>query len=239
MTNLGRTEFGEATGKRAHIQVIAHCVVRENKIVEEWLVRDNYALCLQLGADPLAYAQQKAREVFDPSSQFAKWLSEEHTRVGALPRERKRAENSESVSTKIADGVSNVWNARLIGDTHLVYAQYARLHASARPTFDGIESIQRFYMEILGALPDAKISIDYICDNSMLSGDYVAIRWTLAGHHTGNGLWGAATSAPVLILGESQYRLERGRVVEEWLVFDELAVLTQIERARLAIQDAN
>jgi hypothetical protein len=27
-------------------------------------------------------------------------------------------------------------------------------------------------------------------------------------------------------------------VVEEWLVFDELAVLTQIERARLAIEQA-
>mgnify|MGYP006293650651 CR=1 FL=1 len=38
----------------------------------------------------------------------------------------------------------------------------------------------------------------------------------------------------LLILGESHYRFVDGRVMEEWLVFDELAVLTQIERARLA-----
>ena len=56
----------------------------------------------------------------------------------------------------------------------------------------------------------------------------------MSGHHSGPSRWGEASGAPVLILGESHYRLEQGRVVEEWLVFDELAVLTQIERARLA-----
>jgi predicted ester cyclase len=62
---------------------------------------------------------------------------------------------------------------------------------------------------------------------------YVAARWTLAGTHGGDVLWGPATGAPLLILGESHYRLVDGKVVEEWLVFDELAVLTQVERARL------
>ena len=52
MTNMGDSEFGPATGKEATIYVIAHCVVKENKVIEEWLVRDNLSLVEQLGFDP-------------------------------------------------------------------------------------------------------------------------------------------------------------------------------------------
>ena len=109
------------------------------------------------------------------------------------------------------------------------------LHASARDVAEGIDAIARFYMNLLSCLPDARISVDYTCSNSMRDdADYVAARWTLAGTHTGGTPWGEPKGAPILILGESQYRLANGKVVEEWLVFDELAVLTQVHRARLA-----
>ena len=77
--------------------------------------------------------------------------------------------------------------------------------------------------------------VDYLCSNSMRDdADYVAARWTVAGSHGGGTLWGAPTQAPLLVLGESQYRIVDGKVAEEWLVFDELAVLTQVARARHA-----
>ena len=117
----------------------------------------------------------------------------------------------------------------------LVDAENARLHASAREDYDGLEKITRFYIELLGSIPDAKISVDYSCSNSMLEGEYVAARWVIAGTHSGGALWGAPTGTPLLILGESQYRIVDGKVMEEWLVFDELAVMTQIERARLLL----
>jgi predicted ester cyclase len=233
MTNRGPSEFGPASLRQAQIQVIAHCVVRKNKIVEEWLVRDNYALCEQLGFNPLDYARVQAQQPLDPQSSYAQWLDSEIVRVVAVSRERQSPAADHDNGKRLACLLSNIWNARLLGDCHLMYADHARLHASARADYDGIDALQRFYIEVLGALPDARISIDHICENSMQSGDYVALRWTLAGHHSGASLWGAATGAPVLILGESHYRLEHGKVVEEWLVFDELAVLTQIERARL------
>jgi predicted ester cyclase len=232
MTNLGPSEFGPATGRKAQIQVIAHCVVKDNRIIEEWLVRDNYQLALQLGADPLAYAQQKADLPLQP--ELAQWLSSEFDRVHA--QERTRSNYHDQIAGDheafIKAALNNIWNARLLGDCHLLYADHARLHASARDDYDGIEAVTRFYIEILGALPDACISLDYSCHNSMLEGDYVAVRWTLAGTHSGASLWGAPSGAPVLILGESHYRLLAGKVVEEWLVFDELAVMTQIERFR-------
>ena len=127
----------------------------------------------------------------------------------------------------------------MLGDCNLLYAQNARLHASAREDYDGLEKISRFYMEVLGSIPDAKISVDYSCSNSMLEGEYVAARWVIAGTHSGGALWGTPTGAPLLILGESQYRIVDGKVMEEWLVFDELAVMTQIERARIVLEQTH
>ena len=235
MTNLGPSEFGEPTGIHAQIQVIAHCVCKDNRIVEEWLVRDNWALAVQLGVDPHAYAKEQASKPLDPESTFARWLQSEHQRVCATTRDKATypaaGENHEDY---IRAALQNIWNARMLGDTNLLYAENARLHASARDEYDGQQKIARFYMEVLGSMPDAKISVDYTCSNSMREGDHVAARWVIAGTHAGAALWGEPTGAPLLILGESQYRIVDNRVVEEWLVFDELAVLTQIERARLA-----
>lgn len=234
MTNLGPSEFGEASGKHAQIQVIAHCVVAENRIVEEWLVRDNYSLCVQLGFDPLSFAKIQAQKPLDEQPVFRDWLRDEFERVQQRPTVEDWNGDYSTLGKGLAGKLNAVWNERLLGDCHQLYAEQARVHASARPDYDGVESIQRFYLELLGALPNARLSIDYVCENSMQAGDHVAVRWTLAGHHTGNALWGEPSGAAALILGESQYRLENGKVVEEWLVFDELAVLTQIERARQA-----
>ena len=51
-TNTGATEYGPATGKKVFFRTIADCLVTENKIIEEWLVRDNLYLVHQLGFRP-------------------------------------------------------------------------------------------------------------------------------------------------------------------------------------------
>lgn len=237
MTNLGPSEFGPATGKEATIQVIAHCVCKDNRIVEEWLVRDNLSLARQLGVDVDAWVAQKAAEPLDPNSTFAQWLNSEFERVSALPRDRQNypADGAADPEAMVTAALHNIWSGRLVGDANLLYAEDAVLHASAREDINGTTDIARFYMDVLSCLPDAKVAVDYTCKNSMLDdATFVAARWSLAGHHTGGTLWGAATSAPIYILGESQYKIVDGKVVEEWLVFDELAVLTQVERARLS-----
>jgi predicted ester cyclase len=235
MTNLGPSEYGEATHAQAQIQVIAHCVVKDNKIIEEWLVRDNYALAKQLGVDPVQWATQQAETPLDENSRFSQWRNGEIERVGRQSRERAEypADPAANPENLVAAALQNIWNARLLGDCRLLYAENARLHASAREDCDGVNDINRFYLDVLGSIPDARISVDYLCSHSMLAQDqYVAARWTLAGAHAGGALWGPPTGAPLLLLGESQYRLVNGKVVEEWLVFDELAVLTQVCRAR-------
>lgn len=54
------------------------------------------------------------------------------------------------------------------------------------------------------------------------------MRWSLRGHHRGDGLFGPPSGKPVYVLGISHFRFEGDRVVEEWTLYDELAILRQI-----------
>ncbi|MEL6753966.1 MAG: ester cyclase, partial [Pseudomonadota bacterium] len=61
----------------------------------------------------------------------------------------------------------------------------------------------------------------------------VAVRWSVAGTHSDDGRYGPATSAPIYILGVSQFRAMNGRIREEVTIWDDLALRRQIETARL------
>ena len=58
----------------------------------------------------------------------------------------------------------------------------------------------------------------------------VATRWTLVGTHLGPGIYGAPTGKRIRILGITHHRVQGGKIQEEWLLFDEFALLKQIYR---------
>lgn len=235
MTNLGPSEFGPATGQKAEFQVIAHCVCKDNRIIEEWLVRDNYLLAEQLGVDPHEAARRFATNPMPADCPFEQWRVAEIARVSSQDRARAEYDEPQQRDPQrfVCAALHNIWNARLLGECQHLYADDAQFHGSARREFVGAEEIVRFYTAMLGSLPDARWSQDYVCaipwDGDGLD---IAVRWTLAGTHSGAALWGEPTGAPILVLGESHYRVKDGRVIEEWTVFDELAILTQVHRAR-------
>jgi predicted ester cyclase len=239
MTNLGDSEFGPATGKSAQIRVIAHCVMKDNKIVEEWLVRDNYSLVEQLGFDPDEVAQRWAQTPIAPESQFAKWRDSEIARVMATDTSRQAnlADPQLDAGAFVKTHLHNIWNNRMLGDMHLLYVDNVVFHGSANREFNYKEQVLRYYLDFLGAMPDGKMALDKVCvvQNSV-GGHDVSVRWAFAGTHTGNVRFGAPTGQPILVIGESQYRLKAGKVVEEWTVFDELSILTQMHRHRLSAQ---
>ena len=49
------------------------------------------------------------------------------------------------------------------------------------------------------------------------------------GHHLGYGMMGAPTGHRIFLLGISHYHIIDGRIVEQWDVYDEMAMLTQIK----------
>ena len=59
-TNLGDSNFGPATGKKINFRTVIDCATTNNRIHEEWLVRDNLWIVTQLGLNPREVAKQMA-----------------------------------------------------------------------------------------------------------------------------------------------------------------------------------
>ena len=63
---------------------------------------------------------------------------------------------------------------------------------------------------------------------------HFAVRWSMEGHHLGHGLLGPPSGQRVFLLGVSHLHVRDGAIVEEWTVYDELAMLTQVRLGQLA-----
>ena len=230
MTNTGNSEYGAATGQQATILVIAHCVVKDNRIVEEWLVRDNYSLAQQLGLEPHEVA--KAWAAKPESERLQNWKTRELQR---LEDEVKfdRVSAGKYPESLIRGSLQNIWNARMVGDVYQAYAKDARLHSVAGRELQGQDAITGFYAQILGTLSNLRFSADYVCQQPHKSeGVDLAVRWSISGVHSGAALYGKPTGEKLYILGESHYHIVDGSIVEEWTIFDELSLLADIYRAR-------
>jgi len=88
----------------------------------------------------------------------------------------------------------------------------------------GPAEFKPFVANIRGALPDTRIVIEDI----FADGDRVAVRVTLQGTHTGNGLGLAPTGRSVRIQGIVIVRMQDGRIKEGWNSYDQLGLLRQL-----------
>jgi hypothetical protein len=83
--------------------------------------------------------------------------------------------------------------------------------------------------QLRSSLHRPSYSLEHVAARPLPRGDIaVALRWSLAGVHNGNGVWGAASGRELLVMAVSHYRMRAGGIVEDYTVFDELAVLRQI-----------
>jgi predicted ester cyclase len=126
MTHLGEGAFGAPTGKKIHVRTIADCVCRDNRIIHEWLVRDQAAIALQIGLLPRELAMRwlaasqpddKNREVKIPSQPVRGELVEPHLPLQNQPFDKLRANGGllESSNSKPQAGRA-VWAKTVAND---------------------------------------------------------------------------------------------------------------------------
>jgi len=230
MTHLGPGDFGPATGNSAEVVTIADCLIRDYVIVEEWLARDNLHLVDQLGLDPHAIA--KAQAAIDPDTPSFAWRNEQLERLRSLPP----AEAAQYPDNPVAEPglfaaavISDLWdhrNARHVSDA---YARSCVVNVPPRLKIEGRGKAKNYFTQLLASLTDTRASLDHHCvslrDNNELD---LAIRWTVRGMHVDGGFDCPGGGAELLILGISHWRLSKKGIVEDWTVFDQLAVMRQI-----------
>jgi steroid delta-isomerase-like uncharacterized protein len=91
----------------------------------------------------------------------------------------------------------------------------------------GPQGFRNFYAAIRTALPDAR----YAVDDLIAEGDRVVVRWRLLGTHKGDFRGIAPSGRPITLKGIAIYRVDRGQLMERWVVSDLHGVLEEIREA--------
>ncbi len=226
-TNVGRSGWGPATGRRASIRFAADCVSRDNRIHTEWLVRDNGAQVRQLGFDPHEVARAAAER---PG--FERFLVSPETRMeGQAPRARLDVDAG-TVEGWARSLFHDVWNLRRLDWVGRHYADGVVAHAGGGRVAQGLRNYQALVLHVLAAIPDGVLRVENVCWSEETDGVIVAVRWVLEGTTQPGGVLGECPAGrPVFMMGISHLRLdEDGKVAEEWMIFDEIGVLAQAYR---------
>jgi predicted ester cyclase len=232
MTNLGASEFGPATGSRVRVQTIADCLCRDNRIVEEWLVRDNLALVRQLGFNPDEIARKRASAARDRGQDLVAFHAGNRARVLSGDSIRPAPGSGAAIA---AGMLQSVWSEKRAGAAADFYDFRVGGSYPGGESLYGPDEVTAWLAPMLSSFPDAQLCVDHVAEIPYLGeARDVALRWSLAGTHTGQGRYGDPTGAPVYILGVSHFRIMNGRIREETVVFDDLALRQQIEGWRLS-----
>lgn len=227
-TNLGTSELGPATGKRITFTTIADCLCKENLIIEEWLVRDYSAMALGLGYQPRAVARTHA-ETDKAHGGPAEWRKAAMERVlsasttpfpaATLP---DPAAEPHAFAYAFFDAIVN---HRRFGMTRDAYSPAARWSGPGGRRLFGWGEITGWFTALIGSFGDARISIQHV----VAVDDMIAVRWELSGTHDGGALYGAATGEQIYILAVTHWRIAYNVIVDEVTVFDEVALIRQME----------
>lgn len=226
-THLGDDAMlGPATTRPAGVMTIADCACLENRIVEEWLVRDNLRAVWQIGGDPWLTARGQAEGDAAGDSARHAWRNE------AIARTRNEIDVAipEDHPASIAAGaLAQAFRKGNFGMAAAAFSPCVEVRWPSNRNGFGRGFWIGCLTQLLGALHHVAWRLDHVAARPLPDDDIaVALRWSLAGNHKGGGVWGAPTGRELYILGVSHYRLRGGLIVEDATVFDELAVLRQI-----------
>lgn len=219
--NRVATVYGPATGKVYSNRFAADCISKDNLIHTEWLVRDNGACVRDLGFD----LDDAARAVADRAT------GEPLLEVpGKDPSAADWVQGSaEAWAQSMFD---SIWNDRRLDRLAQYYASDVVAYSGGGRTVEGLSALSTLIVQLLASIPDGRIDVGHVCWSEEADGVIVAVRWTLTGSSRRGGLLGDRwpEGRQVCMMGSSHLRLTGPLIVEEWTVFDEVAVLAMAYR---------
>jgi predicted ester cyclase len=221
MTHRGAGAFGAATGRRVRVRTVADCVCRDNRIVHEWLVRDQGAIARQLGTTSQDLA--------------AAWLAERGAPALPLPQPAappwwRDPMHDTPGAALLADTYRALWRADLaVLARHDDEAIDLRLPEGGSAC--GVAEAEDYWFGFTAAFSGAQFAIESLAERIEPGRTpRVAMRWRVTGRHVGHGRYGLPTQAPVEILGITHAEVDhaRGRILREWVLVDEVALWMQL-----------
>lgn len=227
-THTGDGVYGPATGRRLTYRILADCHAKNNRIDDEWLIRDQGAIVRQMGWAPRDYARDQIVREGGPEH-----CTPPFTPAIDQPGPYAGGGNDNVWGGRLADLLTRIMGADMAA-IPAVYDRAAQLEYPGGVTGHGHDAADRFWMGLRAALPSARFEIHHrIGRDDPYMPPRAAIRWSLTGTHDGWGAFGPPTGAPVHVIGITHAefgRLGSGSVLlrREWTLFDETAIWKQI-----------
>lgn len=225
MTHAGVGAFGPPTGRKLHVRTVADCVCRGNRVVHEWLVRDQAAIALQIGTTPQALARR--------------WLDERggwnKPKAGPVPAGYVSHVSGDGWARRHAEGLERL----LRGEEGLVadlYDDAVHLIGPGEQTAYGHAEVAAFWRSIARSLRLQNFTLEHLA--AMRDGpttgrsDRIALRLRAQCVHAPLGgeddRYGPASGRAVELMAIVHAEFVRGRVLRTWVLIDDVAVWMQV-----------
>ncbi|MFZ6819209.1 ester cyclase [Undibacterium sp. Ji22W] len=217
MTHLGAGNFGSPTGNRIHVRTIADCVCKDNRIIHEWLVRDQGAIARQIGLAPSELAQRW----LDAAGGWVKPVA------GPAPAGYHSHLSKESQAQRYAQALQELAFGR--ASVALTYDDAVHQLGPGGQVCYGQDEVQQFWGALFGALKVESFEVEHLAfQQGDGRADRVALRWRARAVHSGGTMFGTPSGKPLEILGINHVEFFRGRVLREWVLLDEIALWMQV-----------
>jgi predicted ester cyclase len=222
MTHAGDGSFGPPSGRSVYVRTIADCVCIDNRIVHEWLVRDQAAIARQIG-----------RHERDLAADWLKTSGGWHKPpMPPAPRPYDSFVDPHPLAQRYAQMLSAQWLHTSPAADQAVHGFADAGVISALPGAEaavGVPALQRFWRGMTTSLRASSVSVEHLVRQARAGrADALAMRWRVQARHEGAGRYGEPTGRAVEVLGISHAELEGGRVVREWHLIDDVALWMQI-----------
>lgn len=224
MTHLGEGSFGLASGARIHVRTVADCLCKDNRVIHEWLVRDQAAIALQIGSTPQALAQT--------------WLNQRggwnKPMAPPVPAGYVSHISKHALAQAYAGTIEAL--AQGEGDVSAIYDVAAQQIGPGEQTNYGQDEIAGFWRSVFGALRVQQFSVEHLAwqQDQAQSGrsDRLALRFRAKTVHSplDSSLlrYGRESGRVVEVMGIVHAEFVKGRVLREWVLIDDVALWMQV-----------
>lgn len=219
MTHLGGGVFGPASGRRIHARTIADCVCLGNRVVHEWLVRDQAAIARQIGLHERDLAQDWLAQrgaISKPPMPAAPGGFRSHIDTGPLALFYRGL-------------YEQLWLRQTADSVLQAHDRASVLAAPGGEICYGHLEVRDFWASLLAAFSDLHFEVEHLAEVRRAERNpAVAMRWRVQARHTGAGRYGEPGGRAVEIMGISHAEFSGNRVLREWLLIDDVAIWMQV-----------
>ena len=223
-THLGNGFYGSPSGSKLTYRVVGDCICRENKVIDEWMVRDQSAIVKQIGLEPDQFALQLISKLKEEGSEIP--TAEEFVSRWTGPPDSGTLDGAVK---NIAQTYQAIWEKSEFGILEKSHNRACQVFVPGARVIYGSERLVEFLKGYTDSFPNGSYRVHHwILNEEAGKNDRIALRWSYTADHSGSGTFGKPTGVPVVIMAMTHAELQEGLVVREYHAIDEVSIWMQI-----------